>query len=177
MASEERYKGHDELIECWPQVRERIADARLIVAGGGDDLPRLRERASALGVGDAVVFTGTVSDDRLAALYRDAAFFVMPSRDEGFGLVYLEAMSAGKPCIAAPGAAEEIIEHGRTGVIVRAGDPGSLTEAVATLFADVPLRARLGSAAAAAVARRFSPSAFAARFDALLDLPSARAPC
>ena len=73
--------------------------------------------------------------------------------------------------------AEEIIEHGRTGVIVRAGDPGSLTEAVATLFTDVPLRTRLGSAAAAAVARRFSPSAFAARFYALLDLPPARAPC
>ena len=177
MASEERYKGHDELIECWPRVRERIADARLIVAGGGDDLARLRERASALGVDDVVVFTGPVSDDRLAALYRDAGFFVMPSRDEGFGLVYLEAMSAGKPCIAAPGAAEEIIEHGRTGLIVSAGERESLTGAVATLFTDVPLRARLGSAAAAVVAQRFSASAFAARLYALLDLPPVRAAC
>ena len=170
MASEERYKGHDDLIECWPRVRERIANARLIVAGGGDDLERLRERASALGVDDVVVFTGPVSNDRLATLYRDAGFFVMPSRDEGFGLVYLEAMSAGKPCIAAPGAAEEIIEHGRTGLIVPAGERESLTGAVATLFTDVPLRARLGSAAAAVVAQRFSASAFAARFYALLDL-------
>ncbi|HEV8319445.1 MAG TPA: glycosyltransferase family 4 protein [Vicinamibacterales bacterium] len=173
MASDERYKGHDELIECWPRVREQIADARLIVAGGGDDLVRLRERASALGVGDVVVFTGPVSDDRLAALYRDAAFFVMPSRDEGFGLVYLEAMSAGKPCIAAPGAAEEIIEHGRTGLIVRADARESLTAAVAMLFTDVALRARLGSEAATEVARRFSQSAFAERLYALLDLPRA----
>ena len=173
MASDERYKGHDELIECWPRVREQIADARLIVAGGGDDLVRLRERASALGVGNVVVFTGPVSDDRLAALYRDAAFFVMPSRDEGFGLVYLEAMSAGKPCIAAPGAAEEIIEHGRTGLIVRADARESLTAAVAMLFTDVALRARLGSEAATEVARRFSQSAFAERLYALLDLPRA----
>lgn len=177
MASEERYKGHDELIECWPRVRERIGDARLIVAGGGDDLVRLRARASALGVGDAVVFTGPVPDDRLAALYRDASFFVMPSRDEGFGLVYLEAMSAGKPCIATTGAAEEIIEHGRTGLIVPAGEGESLTSAVAALFTDAPLRERLGNAAAAVVAERFSPSAFAERFYALLDLPPARPAC
>jgi phosphatidylinositol alpha-1,6-mannosyltransferase len=173
MAAEERYKGHDELIECWPRVRERIGDARLLVVGGGDDLARLRARASALGVGDAIVFTGAVPDDRLAALYRDASFFVMPSRDEGFGLVYLEAMSAGKACIAAPGAAEEIIEHGRTGLIVPAGEPGLLADAVAALFADAELRTRLGRAAAAAVAERFSQPAFAARLHALLDLPAA----
>jgi glycosyltransferase involved in cell wall biosynthesis len=174
MSSDERYKGHDELIECWPRVRQRVGDARLIVAGGGDDLARLRERASTLGVGDAVVFTGPVSDDRLAALYRDASFFVMPSRDEGFGLVYLEAMNAGKACIATTGAAEEIIEHERTGLIVASGEPEALTDAIATLFADAPLRDRLGRAAAVAVAQRFSPSAFAARFHALLDLPSPR---
>ena len=88
--------------------------ARLVVAGDGDDRPRLEARAAALGLGGAVLFTGFVSEATLAELYRRAAVFVMPSLGEGFGLVYLEAMRAGKPCVAARGsAAEEVVERRR----------------------------------------------------------------
>ena len=86
-----------------------------LVVGDGSDLSRLQSKAVRLKLGNAVEFAGNVSEERLYAFYRDCSFFVMPSRAEGFGLVFLEAMRAGKPCIGAEGAAAEIIEHGVCG--------------------------------------------------------------
>jgi glycosyltransferase involved in cell wall biosynthesis len=165
MNSRERYKGHDALIDMWPRVRRAVPDARLIIAGGGDDAPRLRAKA-----GEGIEFTGCVGRARLAALYRDAAFFVMPSPDEGFGLVYLEAMSAATPCIAARGAAEEIITHGRDGVIVDAADGESLLAGMVRLFIDHELRSRLGAAAAQRVAVEFDSCALGRRVRRVLEL-------
>ena len=79
-------------------------------------------------------FLGRVSDQALDALYRDCAFFVMPSRDEGFGLVFLEAMRAGKACIGGAGAAAEVIEDGVTGLVVDAAEPDEVAKAVVRLF-------------------------------------------
>jgi phosphatidyl-myo-inositol dimannoside synthase len=93
MSQEERYKGHDLLIDVWPKVRIGVPAARLVVAGGGDDIGRLRQRVHDAGLDTAIEFTGPVSAEELAALYRDAACFVLPSRNEGFGFVLLEAMS------------------------------------------------------------------------------------
>src|SRR4030095_8219597 len=90
-------------------------------------------------------------DEVLAELYRRAAFFVMPSPREGFGLVYLEAMRAGKPCIAAHGSADEIIRHGVDGLVVNAGSIDALTTAIVRLFCDEAERARMGAAARARV--------------------------
>ena len=96
MSADERYKGHDELLDVWPALLARKPDARLVVAGDGTDRPRLESRAASLGLSHAVTFVGRVGDDELAALYEQCRFLVMPSRDEGFGLVFLEAMRAGK---------------------------------------------------------------------------------
>src|SRR6185295_20338115 len=96
---------------------------------------------------DAITFLGRVDAPTLATLYRDATLFVMPSTDEGFGLVYLEAMRAATPCIAARGAAEEIITDGRDGVIVDAGDRDALVAALVQLFSDPQARARMAAAA------------------------------
>jgi phosphatidylinositol alpha-1,6-mannosyltransferase len=169
MSSSERYKGHDTLIELWPRIRQAVPGARLVIAGDGDDAGRLRQKAAAL-CGDGVAFVGRISDAHLAALYRDAAFFVMPSTEEGFGLVYLEAMGASKPCIAAHGAPEEIINNGVDGVIVDATDADALLDAMTRLFADSPLRSRMASAAAERVGREFSPAALAERVCAVLEL-------
>lgn len=176
MASAERYKGHDELLAVWPRVREAVPGATLVVAGGGDDVPRLIEKARALGIEPAVRFEGTVSAERLAMLYRDAAVFVMPSANEGFGIVYVEAMRAGTPCVAASGAAEEIVEHGVSGLIVRPGDHDALARAIVELLSDGDSRTRMGREAARA-ANRFTPESFAARLYDLLDLPVPVAAC
>ena len=165
MSSRERYKGHDTLIEVWPLVRQAVPDARLLVAGDGDDAARLRAKA-----GEGIDFVGRVDAARLAALYRDATFFVMPSTEEGFGLVYLEAMRASTPCIAARGAAEEIITNGRDGVIVDAGDREALVAAMVQLFVDPRTRARMAAAAVQRVNGEFGPAAVAARVRRVLEL-------
>ena len=166
MARAERYKGHDLLVEVWPRVTALCPEARLVVAGDGDDRARLEAGAAKLN--GAVRFTGRVSDAELAALYRDCAFFVMPSRDEGFGLVFLEAMRAGKACIGAGGAPSELIEDGVTGFVVDPGDPEDLVKASVRLFQDPALADRLGRAGAERWHRDFTEEAFAARFRALL---------
>jgi phosphatidyl-myo-inositol dimannoside synthase len=168
MDARERYKGHDALIEVWPAVSRSVPDARLIVVGDGDDAVRLRQKAAE--TSDDIAFLGHVEGSKLAALYRDAAFFVMPSTDEGFGLVYLEAMRASTPCIAARGAAEEIITDGRDGLIVSADNRNELVAAMVHLFTDAQARMRMGAAAVQRVNAQFDFTALERRVCAALEL-------
>lgn len=168
MSREERYKGHDLLIDVWPRVTAAAPGATLLVAGGGDDVARLRERATAAGLDGSVRFLGPVTSGQLTALYRGAICFVMPSAGEGFGIVFLEAMRAGTPCIAGPGAAEEIITDGHDGVIADPARPDAVAAALVRLFLDTPERDRLGLAAADTVSRRFSPGHLTARITDIL---------
>ena len=69
IAADERYKGHDQLLEAWPAVRAAAPEAKLLIAGDGDDRLRLEEKARAAGLSEAVRFLGRVSDVRLAELY------------------------------------------------------------------------------------------------------------
>jgi phosphatidylinositol alpha-1,6-mannosyltransferase len=107
------------VLEAWPAVRLRVPDARLMVIGDGDDAPRLRAKAEDLGLSGSVEFKGFLSDPDLAACYRESSVFVMPSLNEGFGLVYLEAMRQGLPCIGSiHDAAGDVIEDGVTGFLI-----------------------------------------------------------
>jgi glycosyltransferase involved in cell wall biosynthesis len=164
MSKEERYKGHDLLLEIWGEVMNRHPGAELAVVGDGDDRPRLEKRAESLGLGNAVRFLGRVRDQELDHLYRGSSFFVMPSRQEGFGFVFLEAMRAGKACIAAHGAASEIIDDGVTGLIVDPDDRGSVIEAIRRLWADPGLRKGMGSRGKARFLSHFTRKRFALRF-------------
>lgn len=173
MAAEERYKGHDLLIDIWRRVQTEVPGARLLVAGDGDDRARLE--ASAGAVREHVRFLGTVDAGVLETLYGDCAFFVMPSPDEGFGLVFLEAMRAGKACIGGPGAAAEVIEDGVTGLVVDPAESEAVLKAVLRLFREPATRERMGRAGAERVAQRFSEEHFRRRFRAILGLPAGAA--
>jgi phosphatidylinositol alpha-1,6-mannosyltransferase len=173
ISAEERYKGHDRLIEVWPRLLQRVEAARLVVVGGGDDRARLESRVAQHGLGDAIRFLGRVSEAELQALYRDAAFLALPSSGEGFGIVLLEAMRAGRACLAGRGAAEEIVVDGVTGVIVDPWDPEDLLQALERLFGDAAGRVRLGAAGAARFAERFTDLQFRARLRAALGLAAA----
>lgn len=169
MSSSERYKGHDELIESWPTVIDEHHDAQLVVVGGGDDVARLAEKARAAGVGESVLFAGRVSDALLAALYARAAAFAMPSRGEGFGLVYLEAMRAGLPCIASTDdAAAEVVLHGETGLLTRQRDRAGLAAALVTLLDDRAYAGALGRAGRARFLAEFAYDRFRDRLALIL---------
>jgi phosphatidylinositol alpha-1,6-mannosyltransferase len=133
-----------------------------VVVGDGDDLGRLKTKAAALGLDEAVQFTGFVVQDELARLYRGARVFSMPSRGEGFGLVYLEAMMHGLPCIgASQDAAPEVIEDGETGFIVSQADRVALVDRISRVLSDDDLQRRMSANAQRHVRQRFSYQRFA----------------
>jgi len=165
LSAAERYKGHDALLEVWPEIARTFPRARLVFAGDGDDRARLTDKAAALGVADRVIFCGFVSAAALAALYSRARLFAMPSRAEGFGLVYLEAMAHGLPCIGSiHDAAGEIIDDGVSGFLVDQADGAALSARIASLLADPAACARMGEAGRRRVADHFSYRRFAQRF-------------
>jgi phosphatidylinositol alpha-1,6-mannosyltransferase len=170
MSAAERYKGHDQLLAAMPSLLARRPAARLVVAGEGDDRQRLAARSAALGLGERVTFTGFISEATLRELYRRSAALVLPSRGEGFGLVYLEAMREGRPCVAArDSAAEEIVVHFETGLLVDPDDPEALAGALARLLGEPEWARRLGEAGRRRFERDFSPALFRQRLGSYLD--------
>ncbi|HEX6898214.1 MAG TPA: glycosyltransferase family 4 protein [Thermoanaerobaculia bacterium] len=162
----ERYKGHDQLLEALTALPE----ARLVVAGDGGDRPRLEDKAASLGIGDRVVFTGFLSEATLAELYRRCAAFAMPSLGEGFGLVYLEAMRAGKPVLAARGsAAEEIVVEGQTGLLADPEDRPALRAALARLLGEPGTARRMGEAGYERWRKEFGIERFRERVAGMLE--------
>ncbi|WP_239121221.1 MULTISPECIES: glycosyltransferase family 4 protein [Spirulina sp. CCY15215] len=93
------YKGVDVTIRALPEIARVFPDVKYLVIGRGDDLPRLQKLAADLGVGDRVIFAGFIATEDLPAHYRVADAYIMPSQ-EGFGIVYLEAMASGIPVLS-----------------------------------------------------------------------------
>src|SRR5262249_23128430 len=137
--------------------------------GSGDDVERLRTKALAGIAANNIQFTGFVAPEELDALYRSAALFALPSRGEGFGLVYLEAMTHRLPCIGSVhDAAVEVIVDGETGRLVDQNAPEGLAAAISGLLIDVDLRHRMGEAGWQRVTNEFSYERFKDRFLGLL---------
>ena len=99
MASEERYKGFDEIIDLLPRLTKERPDVVYLMCGDGPDQERLKAKCRALGVADHVRFSGFVPEERKVDYYRLADAYVMPSQGEGFGIVLLEAMACGVPAM------------------------------------------------------------------------------
>ena len=128
LATTERYKGFDEVLEILPQLPR---DVVYLIAGGGDDAPRLQKKATSLGVTNRVIFTGMFSDSDKAALYSMADVFAMPSRGEGFGFVFLEAMACGVPVVASRmDGGREAVLNGVLGRLVDPSNPAEVRTAV-----------------------------------------------
>ena len=132
----ERYKGMDTLITALPRLLTRWPELQLLAVGDGDDRAWLEDLAQTNGVNRHVHFLCGLSFAELAACYDACEMFALPSRGEGFGLVYLEAMAHSKPVIGgAHGGAPEVIEDGVTGYLVPHGDAAQLATSIETLLA------------------------------------------
>ena len=111
------------------------------IVGGGPDAFRLRRLCGELHLEGTVRWLGDVTADQLAAEYNDADVFCLPSVQEGFGIVFLEAMAAGKPIVAARAAAvPEVVRHG---LLVEPENDDALADAIEKLYGDSQLRASL----------------------------------
>jgi glycosyltransferase involved in cell wall biosynthesis len=129
MEREESYKGFQELIEVWPAVTQRLPELELVLIGDGNDRARLQAHANLLQA--KVRFLGSVDDGTRDAYLRRCTCFCLPSRGEGFGLVYLEAMCAGKAVLAGNGdAGREVVLDGVTGKTVDPQDQTDLVEGI-----------------------------------------------
>ena len=146
MDSSEGEKGHRELLRIWHDVLRSFPEAQLVFVGPGDDRDALEKLAETEGVASSVFIPGYLSTEHLKEQYRHCYAFVMPSRQEGFGLAYLEAMNAGKPCIGClGGGCEEIVEDGRTGILLDSSfSDRQLLQALERLLEDEPLARHMG---------------------------------
>jgi asparagine synthase (glutamine-hydrolysing) len=131
LSATERSKGIDRVIVALPHVRTRLPAVRYVIAGTGDDLPRLRALAQAHGVADIVEFLGYVPEEALPDCINGADVFVMPSRKEGFGIVFIEALACGVPVVACglEGSRDAVLD-GRLGLLVDPGIDGELEQAI-----------------------------------------------
>jgi phosphatidylinositol alpha-1,6-mannosyltransferase len=157
----ERYKGMDTLITALPRLLHEWSDLQLVAVGEGDDQPWLERLAEGCGVRRHVHFFSGLSDPELAACYSACEMFALPSRGEGFGLVYLEAMARGKPVIGGDhGGTPEVIEDGRTGYLVPYGDAPQLATSIETLLANPEMAREMGARGRERVHRDFKFSVF-----------------
>ena len=132
LVSAERYKGFDEVIEILPELP---SDVVYVIAGGGNDAPRLARKAADLGVGNRVVLTGRFPEAEKADLYSLADVYVMASRGEGFGFVFLEALASGVPVIASKcDGGREAVRDGALGLLVDPTNPAEIKAAIVELL-------------------------------------------
>jgi len=161
----ERYKGYDRVLEALPSVCEAVGPVRYLVVGRGEDTVRLRRLAEAHGMADRLTLCGFVPDTEMAAHYRLADVFAMPSTGEGFGIVFLEAMACGVPVLGGNrDGTVDALADGEFGKLVEPGDAQSIARGI------VQLLRRLGPpqwydphALRTNCLRRFGLSAFQAR--------------
>jgi glycosyltransferase involved in cell wall biosynthesis len=142
LASTERYKGFDQVIELMPRLLKSFPALKYLIVGEGDDRARLEAKAKAFGVSDKVVFAGHIRESEKVAHYNLADVYVMPSTGEGFGIVLIEAAACGVPVVGSGvDGSREALLNGRLGRLVDPARPHELLEAVmAVLERDSPRR-------------------------------------
>lgn len=131
LSAQERYKGIDEVIDVLPELLRHESNLVYLVAGEGDDRPRLSRLVEEKGLQEFVRFTGLISENEKSAHYQAADVFVLPGRGEGFGFVFLEAMACGVPVVASKlDGSREAVRNGELGWLVDPDDREELLSAI-----------------------------------------------
>jgi phosphatidyl-myo-inositol dimannoside synthase len=139
LSRDEDYKGHREVIQAWPSVLASMPAAELWIVGGGDLRPELEQITQTLGLTEHVRFFGAIPDSQKDDLLQRCRAFVLPSTGEGFGLVYLEAMRLGRPCLVSKlDAGTEVVNPPEAGLSADVRNPANLAAAILRLLTAGP---------------------------------------
>lgn len=164
------WKGTIYLLRSFKDVVNRFCRARLVIAGHGPELEKLKREANALGLDSAVLFLGPVPHSRIPQLLSEADVFALPSikdrkgQTETLGVSTIEAMLAGLPCVGSRlGGIPEVIENNITGFLVPAADSQSLASGIIKLLASEELRERMGRAGRERAEKIFSLETYASK--------------
>ncbi|MBD2230099.1 glycosyltransferase [Phormidium tenue] len=131
LADDEQYKGYDQVIRAIPLIRQKLPDIHYVLVGKGSDRPRIEQLIEFLGLKDHVTLAGFVPDEEICDYYNLCDVFIMPSKGEGFGIVYLEALACGKPTVGGnQDGAIDALCSGELGILV---NPDNTEEIAATL--------------------------------------------
>jgi glycosyltransferase involved in cell wall biosynthesis len=135
LSASDSYKGYDTIMRALPEVLRVKPKVKYLIVGKGDALASLKKLARELGIEANVIFTGFVPDEELVDYYNLSDAFVMPSKGEGFGIVFLEAMACGKPVLAsnADGACDPLMD-GKLGILVDPDDEKEVAQAILRLL-------------------------------------------
>lgn len=161
-------KGLDVLLRATAQLVERGVPLRVVLAGDGPERARLDRLAQQLNISSRVEFRGDVPHDRVPAVLAELDIFVLPSRAEGFGVAAVEAQAMELPVVASDvHGLPDVVDDGKSGLLVPAGDVEALAGAIGRLAADAGLRAAMGRAGRALVERRYRWEENAAQMERL----------
>lgn len=170
-------KGVTYLLEAFAEVREKVADCRLTIVGGGPLQGALEQQCERLRIDDAVTFVGSVTQEQLPALYCAAKIAVVPSvvaesgDQEGLGLVTVEALACGCAVVASDlPAIRDVVTHGKNGILAEPKNVSALADALNTLLLDPNELRRYQAAARPSVVDRFDWMAIANEYRNLLKL-------
>ncbi|PSM50679.1 glycosyltransferase [Chroococcidiopsis sp. CCALA 051] len=123
----ERYKGYDQILQALPEIRRQIPGVRYLIVGKGSDRDRIEQLIAKLDLKDCVTLTGFIPDAELGDHYNLCDVFAMPSKGEGFGIVYLEALACGKPTLGGDrDGAIDALCHGELGALVDPDDTNAI---------------------------------------------------
>ncbi len=124
----ERYKGYDRIIQSIPAIRQHVPNVHYLLVGKGTDRPRIERLICQHRVGEHVTLAGFISDADLPSYYNLCDVFAMPSKKEGFGIVFLEALASGKPVLAGNrDGATDALCNGELGVLVDPDNRAAIT--------------------------------------------------
>jgi glycosyltransferase involved in cell wall biosynthesis len=131
LVASEQYKGYDRLLEALPIIHQVIPDVHYVIVGKGTDRDRIERIIQQNNLQDYVTLVGFVPDEDLCDYYNLCDLFAMPSKREGFGIVYLEALACGKPALGGylDGAVDALC-HGALGVLINPDDPQEIATAI-----------------------------------------------
>lgn len=147
-----RAKGFDLLLESWAMLEADFPDWKLCIAGDGEERQSLERRIRERGLHN-VELPGRAAD--MGSLYRQAGLFALPSRDEGFGMVLIEAMAYGRPVVsfACKAGPRDIVTDGENGLLIPAGDCAGFSRGLRRLMGSEQLRREMGEQAKLSLAR------------------------